>query len=98
MSAGMNTLTSIPGSMLSEMFKDNSNIKFNNEGNVFIDRDAKVFEHFINYLRCDRKILPQEVSNDLKIKIENEISHWNLYHDIGLKDYKYLALPKEVDK
>lgn len=66
MSAGRNTLTSVPGSMLAEMFQNDSNIRFNGDGNIFIDRDATVFGHIINYLRNGRKILPQELSDDMK--------------------------------
>lgn len=57
-SAGRGTLTSVPGSMLEEMFQDLSKISFNADGNVFIDRDSTVFSHVINYLRSDRTILP----------------------------------------
>lgn len=51
MSVGRNTLTQVPGSMLDVMFQDLSNLKFNSEGNVFIDRDPLVFEAAIKYLR-----------------------------------------------
>jgi len=75
------------------MFQDIQNIKFNNKGKILIQDDAVVFTHIIDYLKNGEKKTPELISYDLKIKIENEISYWNLYHDICLKDYRHLTLP-----
>lgn len=96
MSVGKNTLTSVPGSMLAEMFQDSESLTKDVDGNVFLDRDSEVFRHTLNYLRSNRENLPEDISNDLKTQIENEISYWNLYHDYGMKKYKYLTLPEEA--
>jgi len=63
---GKKTLTSVPGSMLSEMFKDDANLRKDFDGNVFLDRDPEVFKHTLNYLRNNREHLPQDISEDLK--------------------------------
>lgn len=52
-----------------------------------------MFRHIINYLRSNRMHLEQDISNELKNKIENEIKYWGLYHEKALTEYKYLTLP-----
>ena len=52
--------------MLSEMFKDDANLRKDIDGNVFLDRDPEVFKHTLNYLRNNREHLPQDISEDLK--------------------------------
>lgn len=61
-----------------------------------MDRNPIVFGHMVDYLRSDRRVLPSDISNDLKKLIEKEISYWKIYPDVTLKDYKYLTLPQQA--
>jgi hypothetical protein len=40
------------------MFSDMHELKKDEAGEVFLDRDPKTFEKFINYLRTDCRIFP----------------------------------------
>ena len=93
MIVGRTTLTSVKESTLAEMFSDNYPLRYVDDDKVFIDRNPRVFGHMIEYLRNDRKILPKEIPNDLKILIENEIAYWKVYPDAVLNNYKCLTLP-----
>jgi len=47
------------------MFSDMHELKKDENGDVFLDRDPKTFEKFINYLRTDCRIFPTfETSNE----------------------------------
>lgn len=52
---GMDTLTSVDGSLLQNFFKEEENIK--NE-KIFIDREPEAFSNMLKYLRSDRKYIP----------------------------------------
>lgn len=78
------------------MFQDSQFLKKDVDGNIFLDRDPKVFKYTLNYLRSNREHLPDDISDGLKTQIEAEISYWNLYHDFGMKKYKYLTLPVQA--
>lgn len=48
-----------------------------NDG-IFLDRDAKTFQHVLSYLRSDQKFLPSDISTDDKKLIETELKHWKI--------------------
>jgi len=60
----------VPGSKLSGMFLGNFDLKQvlqdGQECGVFIDRNPVIFSHVIDYLRNNRKVLPQNIHQDLK--------------------------------
>lgn len=51
-------LRQVEGSTLQKMFSDMHELKKDENGDVFLDRDPKSFEKFINYLRSDCRIFP----------------------------------------
>ena len=50
-------LRSVPGSTLAKMFSDMHELK-ETEGEIFVDRDGKIFELLANYLRNERQVYP----------------------------------------
>jgi len=50
-STTIETLTSVPDSVLGRMFSGRFPIHFTSDGRVFIDRDGAHFRHILNYLR-----------------------------------------------
>ena len=49
--------------MLGAMFDGKSEILYNDTGCVFIDRDGKMFEHVLNFLRSEKLLLPCKFDN-----------------------------------
>jgi len=84
----------VPGSKLADMFAGNLKLRYVDQDKVFLDRNPEPFAHMIDFLRNERKILPKNVSDDMKKMIEQEIAYWELYADMGLKEYNYLSLTK----
>ena len=78
MVVGRQTLTSVAGSRLNEMFS--VDLRQVDAGEVFIDRDHQAFSYLITYLRNDRKHLPN-TTNDIKVLIQNEVDYWKLQED-----------------
>ncbi|XP_068460184.1 BTB/POZ domain-containing protein KCTD21-like [Clinocottus analis] len=58
----LDTLTRCRDSMLGAMFTGQIPVLRDNEGNVFIDRDGKVFRYILNYLRSSALDLPNGFS------------------------------------
>mmetsp|Transcript_41955 Transcript_41955/g.96286 ORF Transcript_41955/g.96286 Transcript_41955/m.96286 type:complete len:371 (+) Transcript_41955:37-1149(+) len=52
------TLTRVPGSMLEAMFSGRHQVRPEDEGVFFIDRDGRHFHHILNYLRDGDQWLP----------------------------------------
>lgn len=76
---GRDTLTSVKGSRLGELFSGKVDPRKGGNGEeVFLDRDPVVFNHMINYLRSNRKFLPKELSPDLRHHLETEIRFWKV--------------------
>jgi len=60
------------------MFSDMHELKKDDNGDVFLDRDPRTFEKFVNYLRTDCRIFPTfETMNDQHMFI-NELHHWGI--------------------
>jgi len=58
-------LRQVEGSTLAKMFSDMHEVKKDESGDVFLDRDPGTFEKFINYLRTDCRIFPTfETANE----------------------------------
>lgn len=56
------TVTSVKGSLMEKMFSGRHELKLrpNADGSGFVlDRDGRLFENVINYLRTDRSVYPQ---------------------------------------
>ena len=71
-------MTQVEGSILAKYFSDMHELKVNEEGEVFLDRDPKTFEMLINYLRSDCRIFPAfETKNEQNMFI-NELFHWGI--------------------
>ncbi|XP_028264364.1 BTB/POZ domain-containing protein KCTD21-like [Parambassis ranga] len=58
----LDTLTRCRDSMLGAMFTGQIPVLRDNKGNVFIDRDGKVFRYILNYLRSSSLDLPDGFS------------------------------------
>uniref|UniRef100_A0A3Q3B5R0 BTB domain-containing protein n=1 Tax=Kryptolebias marmoratus TaxID=37003 RepID=A0A3Q3B5R0_KRYMA len=58
----LDTLTRCRDSMLGAMFTGQIPVLRDNRGNVFIDRDGKVFRYILNFLRSSSLDLPDDFS------------------------------------
>ena len=69
-------LTKFPQSKLAELLSSNSDTKFV-DNNIFIDRNPKMFEYVLDYLRTGQK---QFIFQDkpLKILFDLELDYWKL--------------------
>lgn len=86
---GRDTLTQVQGSLLTALFSETAQVNLQDGKNVFLDRDPDVFSHVITFLRSGRKTLPEEITDEMKENIQNEIQYWQI--DKGLyKIYKYV--------
>ena len=72
----ISTLTRIPNSMLEAMFSGRHSIHKNDEGRVFIDRNGKLFEYILDYLRNGEWDFPKDDS--LLAKLNREINYFGL--------------------
>ena len=45
---------------------------------IYVDREPEIFKNVLDYLRSDRKYLPNDISMDKKKKVEIELKHWNI--------------------
>ena len=68
MTVRLDTLTSIKGSVLTELFSEMNQLPTDlDDGESFkIDRDPVIFEQMIDYLRRDRKFIPNDLSDQMK--------------------------------
>jgi len=67
-----NTLTKYPLSMLGAMFSQNISSSIDRDGCYFIDRNGKVFEYILQFLRSDQLILPDDFKDYNLLKCEAE--------------------------
>lgn len=70
-------LTRVKGSALEAMFSGRHTLKLTNEGAIFIDRDADVFQIIIGYLRNGCWIPPIK-DEFLRERFEVELDFWGL--------------------
>lgn len=91
----LTTLTRFPDTMIGAMFSGRHDLKRNDAGAYFIDRDGIHFRHILNFLRSPENHVLKLESN-LKEELENEAGFY------GLSDRMFLvpscpAQPMEVD-
>lgn len=61
-SASKKILTKFQGSLLSDMFSEDISILNKDEnGKIFIDRNPKIFNYVLDYIRSDRKFSPEDL-------------------------------------
>lgn len=69
----IDTLCSKKGTVLGAMFGGKWEVKTDNNGSVFIDRDGTLYEYILNYLRdADEVVLPGDSEKRRKIAKEAE--------------------------
>jgi len=87
----LKTLRKEPESVLALMFSEKFDLKKEDDGSFFIDRDGTVFHHVLNYLR-DGEIL-EDVIEDHEQQLQREAEFYGLS---GLKElihnYKHVKL------
>ena len=76
------SLTKIRESRLAEVFCGKIELGQDKDCRVFIDSDADVFRHVLNYLSFDRTWLPPKEDITMRNLVEAEIKRWGL--DKGL--------------
>ena len=91
----LDTLTRCRDSMLGAMFTGQIPVLRDNNGNVFIDRDGRVFRHILNYLRSSSLDLPDGFSELNLLRREadfyqihpllEEIRHYEASVALGLR-------------
>ena len=57
-------LTSVKGSLLEKMFGGKHQLDKTPDDEVFLERDPKIFDMVLNYLRYDRKYLPESADSE----------------------------------
>jgi hypothetical protein len=67
----------VPDSLLAKMFSDMHELKKIND-EVFLDRDGKIFETLVNYLRNDRKVFPEFNDKNSENHFFKELYHWGI--------------------
>ena len=72
------TLCSVPGSLLEKWFKGVVELKKDEKGEVFLDRDGKSFETLVNYLRNDRKVFPEFNDKKTEKNFFKELHFWGI--------------------
>jgi hypothetical protein len=73
----LTTLTRFPDTMIGAMFSGRHNLKKNDAGAYFIDRDGIHFRHILNFLRSPENHVLKMESN-LKEELENEAEFYGL--------------------
>jgi hypothetical protein len=86
----LNTLTSDTNSMLANMFSGRHPMKPDNEGYHFIDRDGKVFDYIIKYLR-DKKVNLDNIDISIVENIKDEAVYFNITGLVDLCSKKILS-------
>ena len=64
--------------MLEAMFSGRHDPLPTLNGKIFINRDWKIFQHVIFYLRSNLQYKPVSMSNDIKNLYELELKYWGL--------------------
>ncbi|XP_077163599.1 BTB/POZ domain-containing protein KCTD12-like [Paroedura picta] len=69
-----NTLISIPGSLLWEMFtqKSTRSLARDNKGRFFVDRDGFLFRYILDYMRDQQLVLPEHFPERSRLQREAE--------------------------
>jgi arginine utilization protein RocB len=70
------TLTSVPDSMLAAMFSGRHTLHKNEEGRIFIDRNGKLFEYILDYLRDGEWIVTADP--ELLARLHREMEYYGL--------------------
>ena len=70
-------LTTVKDSLLDKTFSGKHNLKTVND-HYFLDRDPKIFDMVLNYLRYDTNYMPKNVDSETKRLFEMEIEHWGI--------------------
>lgn len=70
-------LTTVSDSLLKKTFSGKHNLKSVN-GAVFLDRDPKIFDMVLNYLRYDTHYIPKNVNEEVKRLFDMEIQFWGI--------------------
>ena len=84
-------LTTVDGSVLQKTFsRDHGQKEIDEE--IFLDRDPRIFEMLLNYLRHDRKYIPAKVDPESLRLFELELKHWG----VASADYFKAKLPQEL--
>lgn len=91
----MDTLTRCRDSMLGAMFTGQIPVVRDDKGNIFIDRDGKVFRYILNYLRSSSLDLPNDFSELALLRREadffqirpllDDISHYEAAMPLSLR-------------
>jgi hypothetical protein len=79
------TLCSVPGSLLDKWFKGVVELKKDDKGEVFLDRDGQTFLHVLNYLRNHRELYPDFMDHNDEIQFFKELEHWQIPTIQGFK-------------
>ena len=81
-------LCTVDGSLLQKTFSREHNGRGSDE-EIFLNRDSKIFEMMLNYLRHDRKYVPAKVDDESLRLFELELKHWG----VASADYFKAKLP-----
>ena len=80
---GVDVLCSVEGSLMAKMFSGRHELRQDEAGTIFIDRDGETFLTLVNYLRNGRKDLPA-FENIAKYKLfEEELEFWTMKDDLN---------------
>lgn len=79
---GVDILCSVDGSLLKRMFSGGHELRKDQEGKIFIDRDGETFLSLVNYLRNGRRELPVFETLMKYQLFEEELEFWAMTDDL----------------
>lgn len=70
-------VTSVEGSLMEKTFSGNCTLKTVDQ-HVFLDRDPRIFEMVLNFLRHDGNYMPEFSNDETKQLFEMELKYWGV--------------------
>ena len=71
-------LESVEESKLAALFSGLHEVKKDENGDVFVDRDGKTFEYLVNYLRNERRVFPDFADKNEETLFIKELHFWGI--------------------
>ena len=91
-----NTLAKDPDSMLAAMFSGRFEVKPDDKGAYFIDRDGTHFRHILNFLRCGELLVSKEVLPTIEKELRAEAEFYGIQSLVNILDFDKTYLKESL--